>query len=127
MNFESLPKHFFHSLKFKMLMGFTLMFACIGMMNWISMDRLQAFEDTSVHNTQVQLPNLEAAALIQTQIAKLSGLVDSITRADSQAKVRILAQETQQLLAGIKHQLSRLKENNATSNLADILQKLETS
>lgn len=127
MKFEPLPKHFFHSLKFKMLVGFVLMFACIAMMNWISMDRLQAFEDTTVHNTHVQLPALEAAALIQTQVAKLSGLVTAMTTVDSQAKVRILSSEIDQLLVGIKQQLARLEENKSVTHLLAILKKLSTS
>ncbi len=127
MKFEPLPKHFFHSLKFKMLVGFVLMFACIGMMNWISMDRLQAFEDTTIHNTQVQMPALEAAALIQTQVAKLSGLVAAMTEVDSQAKVRILSAEIDQLLVGIKQQLARLEESKSATHLIMILKKLNTS
>lgn len=127
MKFEPLPKHFFHSLKFKMLVGFVLMFACIGMMNWISMDRLQVFEDTTIHNTQVQLPALEAAALIQTQVATLSGLVTAMTTVDSQAKVRILSSEIDQLLMGIKQQLARLEENKSVTHLLAILKKLRTS
>lgn len=127
MKFEAIPKHFFHSLKFKMLAGFVLMFACIGMMNWISMDRLQAFENTSVHNTQVQLPALEAAALIQTQVAKLSGLVTALTRTSSQAKVRILSTDINGLLVGIKQQLARLQENKSADHLLSILEELSTS
>ena len=127
MKFESLPKHFFHSLKFKMLVGFALMLACIGMMNWISVDRLQAFEDTALHNSQVQLPSLEAAALIQTQVAKLSGLITEITAVNSQAKVRILASEIKSLLTGINHQLIRLEESKAVSQLVEILKRLDVS
>lgn len=127
MKFEPLPKHFFHSLKFKMLVGFVLMFACIGMMNWISMDRLQTFEDTIVHNTQVQLPILEAASLMQTQVARLSGLVTEMTVVSSQAKVRILSSEINSLLKGIEKQLARLHESKSALHLLAILENLTTS
>ena len=127
MKFEPLPKHFFHSLKFKMLVGFVLMFACIGMMNWISMDRLQAFEDTTVYNSKVQLPALEATALMQTQVAQLSGLMNEITWVDSQAKIRILSADIEMLLTGISQQLARLQEDDSALHLLAILNKLDMS
>ena len=127
MKFEPLPKHFFHSLKFKMFVGFVLMFACIGMMNWISMDRLQAFEDTTVYNSKVQLPALEATALMQTQVAQLSGLMNEITWVDSQAKIRILSADIEMLLTGISQQLARLQEDDSALHLLAILNKLDMS
>lgn len=127
MKFESLPKHFFHSLKFKMLFGFVLMFACIGMMNWISMDRLQTFEDTIVHNTQTQLPVLEAASLMQSQVTRLSGLVTEMSAVKSAAKVRILSSEINILLKGMEKQLGRLGDHKSALHLLAILEKLSIS
>ena len=127
MKFESLPKHFFHSLKFKMLVGFVLLFACIGMMNWISMDRMQTFENTIVHNTQEQLPIMEAASLMQTQVAFLSGLMTQMTEANSQAELRIVSDEINYLLKGIEQQLERLDVNTPTEHLLAILTKLTNS
>ncbi|WP_063339188.1 MULTISPECIES: GGDEF domain-containing protein [unclassified Marinomonas] len=127
MKFESLPKHFFHSLKFKMLVGFVLMFACIGMMNWISMDRLQTFENTIVHNTQEQLPIMEAASIIQIQVASLSGLMTQMAESDSQAELRIVSAEINHLLKGLAQQLERLSDSKSTEHLLAILMKLTKS